>query len=142
MVLFHQIFEGVALGACIAELPSKKSSTQELDYSRETTDYGETVSLSTKFLLALPYVFIAPLGMVIGVSLLNRFNGNDPSTITLIGTLEALSAGILIWVGVVEMLAHDWVHGELATASAGKRAVCLVALVVGMGALALLGNWV
>ncbi len=142
MVIFHQIFEGVALGACIAELPSKSSFTQEHGYSGDSEDSGETVTLKTKFLLALPYVFIAPLGMVIGISLLNRFNGNDPPTIILIGTLEALSAGILIWVGVVEMLAHDWVHGELATASGGKRAVCLVALVVGMGVLALLGNWV
>lgn len=55
--------------------------------------------------------------MAIGIGVLKNFNGNDPSTIIAIGTLDALSAGILAWVGVVEMRAHDWMlGGEMTTA--------------------------
>lgn len=37
--------------------------------------------------------------MAIGTGVLGSFNGNDRATIVAIGTLDALSAGILIWRG-------------------------------------------
>lgn len=89
VILFHQMFEGLALGTRIAAL---KSST----------------SFLTKTLMAAIFTLITPVGMAIGVGVLQKFNGNDPATIVAIGTLDALSAGILLWVGLVEMLAQ-WV---------------------------------
>merc|ERR1712098_647936 len=94
VILFHQMFEGLALGTRIAAL---KSST----------------SFLTKVLMAGVFTLITPIGMAIGVGVLQHFNGNDPATIVSIGTLDALSAGILLWVGLVEMLAHDWMWGDM-----------------------------
>src|SRR4051794_29942007 len=95
VIVFHQMFEGLALGSRIGELSIR---------------FGEKMVMATLFAL------ITPIGMAIGIGVLNQFNGNDPSTIIAIGTLDALSAGILIWVGLVEMLAHDWFHGQLVSA--------------------------
>jgi zinc transporter 1/2/3 len=81
--------------------------------------------------------------MAIGLGVLNHFNGNDPSTIVAIGTLDALSAGILLWVGVVDMWARDWVivGGELVDARLGKVLYAGLSLVSGMVLMGVLGKW-
>ncbi|KAI9047789.1 hypothetical protein LZ554_008499 [Drepanopeziza brunnea f. sp. 'monogermtubi'] len=122
VILFHQMFEGLALGIRIAGL---KSST----------------SLLTKIIMAGAFALITPLGMAIGAGVLETFNGNDPTTIVTIGTLNALSAGILLWVGLVEMLAHDWMYGELANAGLVKGLVGGASLVAGLALMSLLGRW-
>ena len=104
---------------------------------------GASVSFAKKMLMALAFALITPLGMAIGIGVLKQFNGNDPSTLIALGTLDSLSAGILIWVGLVEMLAHDWLMpgGELTNAKAGTVGVAGVALVAGMALMSLLGKW-
>lgn len=79
--------------------------------------------------------------MAIGIGVLQRFNGNDKSTLIAIGTLDALSAGILIWVGLVEMLAHDWVHGEMARTGVFRTTVGMTGLVAGAIVMSVLGKW-
>lgn len=93
--------------------------------------------------MATAFALITPLGMAIGIGVLNEFNGNDQSTIVTIGTLDALSAGVLLWVGVVDMWGRDWAvtGGEMTEAPAGKVVVGLLSLVVGMVLMSVLGKW-
>jgi zinc transporter 1/2/3 len=165
VVVFHQFFEGVALGSRIGDLPSKGATSATAAADRSSTssvtpsvtsppssslphpavDAGEKrLSLLGKLLLGLPYALVTPIGMAIGIGVLQRFNGNDRSTIIAIGTLDALSAGILVWVGLVEMLAADWLppRGELAHAAVPKVVPAGVSLVVGMALMSLLGKWI
>lgn len=123
VILFHQMFEGIALGTCIAELPKAAASTLQ------------------KCIMGGTFALITPIGMAIGIGVLNTFNGNDPSTIVAIGTLDALSAGILAWVGIVEMLARDWMHGRLLNAGLIRTASAMFALVCGMVLMSVLGKW-
>jgi zinc transporter 1/2/3 len=123
VILFHQMFEGIALGACIAQLSPKKASFIQ------------------KMIMAGCFALITPIGMAIGIGVLDRFNGNDPSTLIAIGTLDALSAGILAWVGIVEMLARDWMHGPLLNSSVVRTLVAMTALVAGMILMSVLGKW-
>ena len=123
VILFHQMFEGIALGTCIAELPKAAASTLQ------------------KLIMAGTFALITPIGMAIGIGVLNQFNGNDPSTIIAIGTLDALSAGILAWVGIVEMLARDWMHGKMLTAGLVRTISALFALVAGLVLMSVLGKW-
>lgn len=123
VILFHQMFEGIALGTCIAELPRAAASTLQ------------------KCLMAGTFALITPIGMAIGIGVLKRFNGNDPSTIIAIGTLDALSAGILAWVGIVEMLARDWMHGKLLNASLIRTICAMFALTCGLILMSVLGKW-
>jgi zinc transporter 1/2/3 len=118
VILFHQIFEGIALGTCIAGL-SPKAAT-----------------LTTKMLMGGGFALVTPIGMAIGIGVLDFFNGSDPSTIVAIGTLDALSAGILAWVGIVEMLARDWMSGGLLNARWVKTG-----LLAGMILMSVLGKW-
>lgn len=91
--------------------------------------------------MALAFALITPLGMAIGLGALNRFDGNDPATLITIGTLDALSAGVLAWVALVEMWAGDWLGGEMATADVGKVVLGLGGLVAGIVAMSVLGKW-
>ena len=79
--------------------------------------------------------------MAIGIGVLNQFNGNDPSTVVAVGTLNALSAGILLWVGLVDLLAHDWIHGRLATAPLRHVLPSGASLIAGLTLMSLLGKW-
>lgn len=123
VILFHQMFEGIALGTCIAELPSAAASTM------------------AKCVMAGVFALITPIGMGIGIGVLRHFNGNDPSTIVAIGTLDALSAGILAWVGIVEMLARDWMGPRLMSAGAVRTACAMAGLVSGLVLMSVLGKW-
>jgi zinc transporter 1/2/3 len=91
--------------------------------------------------MALAFALVTPVGMGIGIGVLKNFNGNDQSTLVAIGTLDALSAGVLVWVGVVEMWAHDWVHGELKSASGVKTSLGMFGLVSGAVVMSVLGKW-
>lgn len=126
VIVFHQFFEGLSLGARIALLPSKHARFWP-----------------TKFTMAIAFTLITPIGMSIGLGVINSFNGNDPSTIVTIGTLDALSAGILIWVGVVDMLARDWIldGGEMLDTSIGRTLLGGISLFAGMILMSVLGKW-
>jgi len=117
------MFEGLALGTCIAALPPTAASN------------------ASKCLMACGFTVITPIGMAIGIGVLDRFNGSDPSTLVAIGTLDALSAGILAWVGIHEMLARDWLQGGLVSAGVLRTGVAMGFLVAGMAVMSLLGKW-
>ncbi|RPA82419.1 Zip-domain-containing protein, partial [Ascobolus immersus RN42] len=123
VIIFHQAFEGLALGARISSLAPLK-----------------TLSL-TKIVLGLAFALITPAGMAIGIGVRNHFNGNDRETLIAMGTLDAFSAGILIWVGLVEMWAHDWLNGEMKRASLGKTIWGMLCLMGGMILMGVLGKW-
>lgn len=123
VIIFHQFFEGLALGARIAHLPG--------------------AILPYKVIMAGVFALITPIGMAIGLGVLHSFNGNEKSTLVALGTLDALSAGILVWVGVVDMWARDWVieGGEMLNATWGKVLTGGLSLVTGLVLMGLLGKW-
>lgn len=124
VVVFHQFFEGLSLGARITILPGS--------------------IWWQKFAMGIAFGLITPLGMAIGLGVLQKFNGNDGSTIVTIGTLNALSAGVLVWVSVVDMWARDWIleGGDLTHGSKWKTVGGAFGLVAGLVLMSLLGNWV
>ncbi|KAK8107612.1 uncharacterized protein PG998_009625 [Apiospora kogelbergensis] len=164
VVLFHQMFEGIALGTRIATLrqhtPSSVTDVSHLPSvepktagssdggshgtpSLEVASSSKPVSLWKKLLMAAIFGITTPIGMAIGIGVLQHFNGKDPSTLVAIGTLDALSAGILLWVGLVEMWARDWIFGggELVDAGAALTTCASVGLLAGMALMSFLGKW-
>jgi hypothetical protein len=85
--------------------------------------------------------FLQPIGMALGIGVLSKFTGNDPPTIIAIGPLEASAAGILVWVGSVEMWAADWVLDELRDFYTVKTVLSLIGLVLGMIIMIVLDKW-
>ncbi|EHA55076.1 zinc/iron transporter [Pyricularia oryzae 70-15] len=175
VILFHQMFEGIALGSRIAALgapsphaaaaaaapatdgpqktdPNAKdgNSLSDIDAPRTTVAAATEparqqayFSLPRKLLLASPFALITPIGMAIGIGVLQHFNGNNRSTLLAIGTLDALSAGILVWVGLVEMWAEDWMVEGAEMLSTGIFTTVLAGfgLVSGVVIMSVLGKW-
>ncbi|KAL8372333.1 hypothetical protein RB595_001906 [Gaeumannomyces hyphopodioides] len=176
VILFHQMFEGIALGSRIAALGSEPGKGQDAhaaaaataaprqtesenkinDGSTTTSNDGANeqptvgdgpqrahFSLGRKLLLASPFALVTPVGMAIGIGVLQQFNGNNKSTILAIGTLDAVSAGILVWVGVVEMWAEDWMlaGAELLHTGPVTTVLALAGLVGGIVVMSALGKW-
>lgn len=177
VIVFHQFFEGLALGTRIAALgtqpavqqvaqrigghghvsvdqPMSSKSPSGAEPAAEASpegsvDFGAMVekepqfSLVKKCVLASAFTLITPVGMAIGIGVLDQFNGNDPSTILAIGILDAVSAGILIWVGVVEMWAEDWMFASSELMNTGwvVTTLAMAGLMAGMALMGLLGRW-
>uniref|UniRef100_A0A060SWL9 ARAD1A06138p n=1 Tax=Blastobotrys adeninivorans TaxID=409370 RepID=A0A060SWL9_BLAAD len=120
VILFHQMFEGLALGARIATLQS---------------------GILIKGVMGIIFALITPVGMAIGIGVLSKFNGNDPSTIVALGTLDSFSAGVLLWTGLVEMWAFDWIYGYLSNSSWFITTIAFISLLAGMILMSLLGKW-
>jgi zinc transporter 1/2/3 len=121
VIIFHQAFEGLALGSRIAELGH--------------------ATLQNKLLMALAFALITPIGMAIGLGVINTFNGNDRNTLIAMGTLDALSAGILTWASLVDMVSHDWMYGDMKDAPPVRTALGMLSLIAGMVLMGLLGKW-
>lgn len=111
--------------------------------STSTTGKARLLSMPKKLLMASAFALVTPVGMAIGTGVLRQFNGNDPSTLIALGTLDALSAGILMWVGIVEMWAGDWMFAGGELVHAGKTVTALggLGLVGGMVLMSFLGKW-
>jgi zinc transporter 1/2/3 len=122
VILFHQMFEGIALGSRISGL-------------------GNNASFWEKLIMCAFYAVTTPIGMGIGIGVVSVFNGNDKSTIIAIGTIDSFSAGILLWTGIVDMLAMDWIFGPLARAGLFKTLCAMTSLVAGMILMSFLGKW-
>lgn len=123
VILFHQMFEGIALGSRIASIGNgpatsnrgreesgadtpPDSKTADIQSSTRAADVPQilnpvkSVTMRGKMMMALAFAVVTPVGMAIGIGVLHRFNGNNPSTLVALGTLDAFSAGILVWVGI------------------------------------------
>lgn len=121
-ILFHQMFEGIGLGSRIAGLLNSR--------------------LRLKLLMCLFFVLITPIGMAIGLGVINVYNGSgSATTIWVLGVLNGLSAGVLLWSGVVEMLAFDWLFGDLVHTTKLRTAVAFAGLVAGLILMSLIGKW-
>ena len=82
-LVFHQMFEGVALGARIAE-----------------AEFG---TRSEEAAMILVFALSAPLGMAIGIGVAS-INPNGATYNYAAGTLNSVCAGILIYIGMLLML--------------------------------------
>ncbi|KAK9488395.1 Zinc/iron permease [Lipomyces starkeyi] len=122
VVLFHQIFEGMALGTRIIDVTS--------------------LSQKRKYTLCIGFCMITPLGMAIGILARSNYAGeSSPVALWAMGTLNSLSAGILLWVSLVELLAEEWMHGDLHEASAPVSLLGFLSVVLGATLMSMLGNW-
>ncbi|KAL1219621.1 Zinc transporter 6 [Cardamine amara subsp. amara] len=123
---FHQIFEGLGLGGCIAQAGFKAG---------------------TVVYMCLMFAVTTPLGIVLGMVIfsLTGYDDQNPNALIMEGLLGSLSSGILIYMALVDLIALDFFHNKMLT-SAGEsgsrlKKLCFVALVLGSASMSLLALW-
>ncbi|SPO23858.1 related to ZRT2 - Zinc transporter II [Ustilago trichophora] len=121
-ITFHQLFEGLALGSRLSLLTWK--------------------STAYKMVMGTLFVLTTPLGVAIGIGVRKSFNGNSPATLMTLGTFHALSAGILLYTALVELLSGDFIHNKQMQKSSLARCIAaVVALTIGIMAMSVLAIW-
>ncbi|KAF8063393.1 ZIP zinc transporter-domain-containing protein [Lyophyllum atratum] len=132
-IIFHQLFEGLSLGIRIASLPpahppthetphpsrspsllgtSPEESSQRHRHSKSWSQHWLSPTLSTLFAITTPF------GMVLGALVFTPSKAlTSPAESARMhltqGLMSAISAGMLIYAATVEMLAGDFVFGDV-----------------------------
>ncbi|VVB01827.1 unnamed protein product [Arabis nemorensis] len=123
---FHQIFEGLGLGGCIAQAGFKAG---------------------TVVYMCLMFAITTPLGIVLGMIIFaaTGYDDQNPNALIIEGLLGSLSSGILIYMALVDLIALDFFHNKMLTTTdeSGSRLkkLCFVALVFGSASMSLLALW-
>ena len=121
-IAFHQLFEGLALGSRLSLLTWR--------------------SKAFKVLMGTAYVLTTPVGVAIGIGVRRTFNGNNSATLIVLGTFHAVSAGILLYTALVELLGGDFIHNkQMQNSSLGRCIKAVAALTIGAAAMSVLAKW-
>ncbi|KAH0557179.1 hypothetical protein GP486_005030 [Trichoglossum hirsutum] len=94
VIAFHQTFEGLGLGSRLALTPFPRSK------------YG------TPYALGLLYGLTTPVAIAVGLGLRNSYPPGSRTTLIVNGVFDSISAGILIYTGLVELMAHEFVFSK------------------------------
>lgn len=123
VLVFHQSFEGLGIGARLSAIPFPKEKNW------------------WPWALCLAYGLTTPICVAIGLGVRTTYDSNSFTANIIQGVLDSISAGILIYTGLVELLARDFIFNEHRTKSLKKLTFMIVCTLWGAGIMALLGKW-
>ncbi|KAK5943045.1 low-affinity Zn(2+) transporter zrt2 [Knufia obscura] len=124
VIVFHQTFEGLGLGARIASTPWPKGKNW------------------TPYLLGIAYGFTTPIAIAIGLGVRQSYPPGSRTTLLVNGVFDSISAGILIYTGLVELMAHEFMFSRTMRNAPLKTLLGALALMcLGAALMALLGKW-
>ncbi|KAL1532574.1 TPR repeat-containing protein zip4, variant 2 [Salvia divinorum] len=116
---FHQFFEGFALGGCISE--AKLRSLQST-------------------LMACFFAITTPIGIGIGIGISSFYNASSPRALVIEGILDAISAGILVYMALVDLIAADFLSKRM-SCNTRLQFVSYFLLFLGAALMSLLALW-
>jgi len=116
---FHQFFEGFALGGCISQAQFKASSTT---------------------IMACFFALTTPIGVGIGTGIASVYNPYSPGALIAEGILDALSAGILVYMALVDLIAADFLSKRM-SCNFRLQLVSYCMLFLGAGLMSSLAIW-
>ncbi|KAL5537146.1 hypothetical protein ACEPAF_969 [Sanghuangporus sanghuang] len=124
VLVFHQIFEGLGLGSRLA-------------YLTLPSGYNHVAYIG-----AVLYGVTTPVGIAAGLGVRSTYNPESGKASAVSGIMDALSAGVLLYTGLVELLAHEFLFSSDMQGENNKRlAYACVCMILGAGLMALLGRW-
>ncbi|KAH7308129.1 putative Fe2+/Zn2+ regulated transporter protein [Stachybotrys elegans] len=121
VLTFHQMLEGLGLGSRLADAPWPRNRTW------------------VAYIFALGFALSTPIGIAAGIGA----QPNNANTQKLLnGIFDSISAGILMYTGLVELLAHEFMFNEhMRKASFSMQLVAFGCVAFGAGIMALLAKW-
>ncbi|KAF3450148.1 hypothetical protein FNV43_RR06228 [Rhamnella rubrinervis] len=116
---FHQMFEGMGLGGCILQAEYK---------------------FVKKALMVFFFSVTTPFGIALGLAMSSTYKENSPSSLITVGLLNASSAGLLIYMALVDLLAADFMGPKLQD-SIKLQIKSYVAVLLGAGGMSVMAKW-
>jgi zinc transporter 1/2/3 len=105
VIVFHQMFEGLGLGTRLAALKLPPSYKW------------------TPLVGAIVYGLTTPVGIAAGLGVRHTYSPNSTTALIVSGVFDCFSSGILLYTGLVELLAHEFLFNkEMTEAPIGQVA--------------------
>lgn len=124
VLTFHQTFEGLGLGSRLA-----------------TADWPRRKEW-LPWLLGVVYSLTTPTAIAIGLGVQMSLAPGSTKMMVVNGIFDAISAGILIYTGLVELMAHEFMFNlEMRKASIKMMVSAFLCMCLGAGLMSLLGKW-
>ncbi|VFQ71942.1 unnamed protein product [Cuscuta campestris] len=117
---FHQLFEGMGLGGCIVE--------------------ARFDARATKYIMATFFSLTTPIGIAIGFGISNIYHESSPTALIVEGILNSASAGILIYMALVDLIAADFMSARMQH-NLRLQMGANVSLLLGAALMSLLAIW-
>ncbi|BDD57923.1 hypothetical protein MPDQ_004117 [Monascus purpureus] len=125
-ISFHQTFEGFALGSRIASLIPDLFSPSSI----------------RPWLMSLAYGTTTPIGQALGLVLHNFYDPASSTGLLMVGITNAISSGLLLFAGLVELLAEDFLSESSYQTLRGKRRIqACIAVASGAVLMSFVGAW-
>ncbi|KAM0278478.1 hypothetical protein ACHAQH_005145 [Verticillium albo-atrum] len=122
-ISFHQTFEGLALGSRIAAIQLPRQSARP-------------------WLMVLAFGATTPFGQLIGLVVHKMYDPMSQTGLLMVGFMNSISAGLLLFAGLVQLLSEDFLTEKSYHTLTGKKRWRAYASVVGGAALmALVGGF-
>ncbi|KAJ5834635.1 Zinc/iron permease fungal/plant [Penicillium robsamsonii] len=124
VLVFHQTFEGLGLGSRLATVPWPKSKR------------------NTPYFLGFAFGISTPIAIAIGLGVRNSYPPTGRTTLIVNGVFDSISAGILIYTALVELMAHEFMFSHsMRKAPIRDVLIAFFLLCAGAALMALLGKW-
>jgi zinc transporter 1/2/3 len=122
-IAFHQSFEGLALGSRIAAINFPHHSPRP-------------------WLMVLAYGTTTPIGQAIGLVVHNLYDPQSAAGLLMVGFMNGISSGLLLFAGLVQLLAEDFLSDKSYGILKGRRRwEAFAAVLAGATLMALVGAW-
>ncbi|KAI1802988.1 Zinc/iron permease [Daldinia bambusicola] len=120
-IAFHQTFEGLALGSRIAAIQFPRASFRP-------------------WLMVLAYGLTTPIGQAIGLAVHRLYDPRSQTGLLMVGFMNAISSGLLLFAGLVQLLSEDFLtEKSYKTLNGKKRRNAALAVLAGATLMALVG---
>jgi zinc transporter 1/2/3 len=90
--------------------------------------------------MATFFSLTTPVGIAIGIGISSRYNENSPTALIVQGVFDAASAGILIYMALVDLLAADFMNPRLQT-NFKIQLGANISLLLGAACMSVLAKW-
>ncbi|KAL6562420.1 hypothetical protein OROGR_003427 [Orobanche gracilis] len=159
---FHQFFEGMGLGGCISQgvlanrpdreplekKPVKARLELEIDQHEQARLVFELESITfiakfkscTTTVMMLFFSLTTPIGIGAGIGISTIYKENSPKALIFEGILDSASAGILIYMSLVDLLAADFMNPRMQS-NVRLQLGAHTSLLLGAGCMSLLAKW-
>jgi zinc transporter 1/2/3 len=125
VLVFHQTFEGLGLGSRLATATWPAGRKRWMPY-----------------LFGLGYAVSTPLAIAIGLGVRQTLQTEGAHMKMVNGIFDAISGGILMYTGLVELLAHEFMFNpQMRNAGLGMQLFAYSCVALGAGLMALLAKW-
>lgn len=125
VLVFHQTFEGLGLGSRLA------TATWPADRRRWMP-----------YLLGGLYSITTPVAVAVGLGVRSSLQTQGETMLLVSGIFDAVSGGILMYTGLVELLAHEFMFNpQMRNAGLAMQLFAYACVATGVALMALLAKW-